>query len=77
MLTKIALFCLVVFLVYIFFFKNKRKVDIQEEKAKNSRILEGDTMVECKQCATFISHKEAIIVDGAFYCSKECARLPR
>ncbi|WP_263832060.1 PP0621 family protein [Sulfurospirillum oryzae] len=74
MLLKIALFAVVVFLVYIFFFKNNRKEEIQ--KSASTKVLEGETMVECQACSTFISHNEAIIKDGHFYCSKECARLP-
>lgn len=74
MLLKIALFAGVIFLIYIFFFKNSRKEDIQKSASK--KVLDGETMVECQECSTFISHKEAIIKDGRFYCSKECARLP-
>jgi len=74
MLLKIILFAGVIFLIYIFFFKNSRKKDIQNSASK--KVLEGETMVECQACSTFISHKEAIIKDGLFYCSKECARLP-
>ncbi|ARU47656.1 Prokaryotic metallothionein [Sulfurospirillum diekertiae] len=74
MLLKIALFIAVIFLIYLFFFKNSRKEDIQKKSSK--KVLEGETMVECQACSTFISHKEAIIKDGLFYCSKECARLP-
>jgi len=74
MLLKIILFAGVIFLIYIFFFKNSRKEDIQNSASK--KVLEGETMVECQACSTFISHKEAIIKDGLFYCSKECARLP-
>ena len=74
MLLKIALFAVIIFLIYIFFFKNSRKEEIKKNSSK--RVLEGETMVECQACSTFISHKEAIIKDGLFFCSKECARLP-
>lgn len=74
MLLKIALFAVIIFLIYIFFFKNNRKEEIKKNSSK--RVLEGETMVECQACSTFISHKEAIIKDGLFFCSKECARLP-
>jgi uncharacterized protein len=76
MLLKIIGFVAVVFLIYIFFFKNKRKEEIKEYKSQKKE-LEGDTMVECKKCATFVSHKEAIIKDGTFFCSKECAGVFR
>jgi len=75
MLVKLLIFVAVVFLIYIFFFKNKRKEEIKESK-KHTKNLEGETMVECAKCATFIADKDSIIMDGAFYCSKECARLP-
>ncbi len=75
MLLKIALFIAVVVLIYIFFFKNSRRDEIKKNNAKKA--IEGETMVECKECSTYISHKEAIIKDGQFFCSKECARLPQ
>lgn len=75
MLLKIALFIAVVVLIYIFFFKNTRRDEIKKNNAKKA--IEGETMVECKECSTYISHKEAIIKDGQFFCSKECARLPQ
>ena len=74
MLVKIALFVAVMFLIYIFFFKNSRKDEIRQKKEKKNS--DGETMVECKECSTFVSHKEALIKEGHFYCSKECGRLP-
>ena len=74
MLLKIALFIAVIVLIYIFFFKKSRKEEIQKSRPK--KVIEGETMVECHECSMFISHKEAIIKDGHFFCSKECARLP-
>jgi uncharacterized protein len=73
MLTKILIFGLILFGIYFFFFKTKRTEDVLKSTKKKS--IEGETMVECKLCSTFISDKEAIITDGAFYCSKECARI--
>ena len=74
MLLKIALFVAVIVLIYIFFFKNSRKEEIKKNSSK--KVLEGEMMVECHACSTYISHREAIIKDGLFFCSKECARLP-
>ena len=76
MLLKILGFIAVVILIYIFFFKNKRKADIAE-KQKEQKKLEGETMNECQQCATFISHNDAIHKDAHFFCSKECAGVLR
>jgi uncharacterized protein len=51
-------------------------MDIEEHRKEKPK-LEGDTMVECRQCATFVSHNDAIIKDGCFFCSKECAGVLR
>ncbi len=42
-------------------------------KAKPSTKQDEETLVECEKCHTFVSSKEAIIKDGKYYCSKECA----
>lgn len=76
MLFKIIGFLVVIFLIYIFFFKNARKEEIAKKNTHNKK-LEGDTMVECHKCSTFVSHSEAIIKDGSFFCSKECAGVLR
>lgn len=73
MLTKILMLGVVIFCIYFFFFKTKRTEDVL--KSTKKKTIEGETMVECKHCSTFISDKEAIIKDGMFYCSKECARI--
>ncbi len=76
MLLKIIGVVAVLFLIYIFFFKNKRKEEIAKSNAQSKK-LEGDTMVECQKCTIFVSHSEAIIKDGCFFCSKECAGVLR
>ncbi len=42
-------------------------------KSSEEKKLEGDTLVECEECSTFVTAKEAIIVKGKYYCSLECA----
>ena len=64
MLFKILLLVAIVAGVYYFFIKKKAP-----------SIQGSETMVECKKCGTFVSDKEAIIKNGAFYCSKECAKV--
>lgn len=76
MLLKIIGFIAILFLIYIFFFKNKRKEEIAKQSSETKK-LEGETMVECQHCATFVSHNDAIIKDGSFFCSKECAGVLR
>ncbi|BAF69471.1 PP0621 family protein [Nitratiruptor sp. SB155-2] len=63
MLFKILLLAAVIGAIYYFFIKKK---PIAHDK-------ETDTMVECDTCGTYVSNKEAIIKNGKYYCSKECA----
>lgn len=40
-------------------------------KSKSDNLLE-ETMVECCECQTYVSSKEAIYHKGKYFCSKEC-----
>ena len=62
MLLKLLLLAAVIGGIYYFFIKKKPQIP-----------KETETMVECQKCGTFVSNKEAIIKDGKYYCSKECA----
>ncbi len=73
MIFKLLVFAVVIFIVYTLFFKSSRG-KVEQPKKKN-RQNESDTMVECVKCSVFVSEKDAIIKDGRFYCSKECAGL--
>ena len=64
MLFKILLIAAVIGGIYYFFIKKKPTLTDNET----------DTMVECDKCGTFVSNKEAIIKNGKYYCSKECAK---
>ncbi|WP_456430864.1 PP0621 family protein [Nitratifractor sp.] len=33
---------------------------------------DGDTLVECKTCGTYVVKKEALFYKGEWYCSREC-----
>ncbi|MGA1931550.1 PP0621 family protein [Arcobacter sp. YIC-464] len=69
MIFKILAVVIVLFLVYLIFFKKGREKDIVETK-KNENI--SDEMVECPTCKTYVSQNEAILSNGKFYCSEEC-----
>jgi len=45
---------------------------LKSAKKKKDNTKEVDTMVECEKCGTYISHTEAIVIKGKFYCD-ECA----
>ena len=68
MILKILLFAIVVGAVYLFFIKERTASEPSSKKE------DEEVMVECSKCKTFISTKEAIIKDGKYYCSKECAK---
>lgn len=42
-------------------------------KTKEEKKIEEDTLVECKNCGTYVTLKESIVSEGKHYCSKECA----
>jgi len=76
---KIVAFLAILFMIYLLFFRKKNpnvsdKKESDKKQNKKERELE-EVMVGCEVCDTFISTKDAIIKDGKFYCSKECARL--
>ncbi len=48
------------------------KVPILDSDSKKKDEPEGDTLVECVTCGTYVTVKDAIIVSKKHYCSKEC-----
>ncbi|WP_257875419.1 PP0621 family protein [Helicobacter sp. 12S02232-10] len=48
---------------YFFFRKTSRK-------SKNSQ--DDELMVECCECGTYVSSKEAILSNGKYFCSRKC-----
>lgn len=69
MIIKILLLAAAIAAIYFLFF---RKIATRTKKNKKSS---DETLVECEKCSTYTSSKEAIIKNGHFYCSKECADL--
>ncbi|NLC28357.1 MAG: Prokaryotic metallothionein [Campylobacteraceae bacterium] len=73
MILKILLLLCALALVYLFFFKLSRgnKSNHNNRRPK----MQGETMIECATCKTFVSDKDTIIKDGQFFCSRECAKV--
>ena len=69
MIVKLLILGVVLFGVYLLFFKKGREKDIQNKK-KNDEIT--DTMIECPKCGTYTSKDDAILSNGKYFCSKEC-----
>ncbi len=75
---KILLTIAVIAAVYFFLIKKPqvaKKRREREEAEKRKPGLDEEIMVECEKCGTYISSKEALIVSGKYYCSKECAEV--
>jgi len=68
MILKTIAILVVLFIIYILFFKKNREKDIVKKKD----IKYEDEMVECPTCGTYISTKESILSNGKYYCSKDC-----
>ncbi|WP_292656904.1 PP0621 family protein [Nitratifractor sp.] len=48
----------------------------KENRSKEAEEAEeGETLVECSKCSTYVVKKEAIFYRGKYYCSREC--LPK
>ena len=69
MIFKFLAVSVVLFLVYIVFFKKNRESKIKDRK-KYDQIT--DTMVECPTCNVYVSKEEAILSNGKYYCSEKC-----
>jgi uncharacterized protein len=68
---KILVLVAVIAGVYFLFFRKPRK-----KPEKPPKEME-ETLTPCEACGTYVSHDEAVIKDGRFFCSKSCAKLPR
>ncbi|WP_024955277.1 PP0621 family protein [Sulfurospirillum arcachonense] len=75
MLFKALALAAIFFIIYIVFFKKPNTTIKTKRKEKKKPQPKGDIMMECQQCQTFVSEDDAIIKDGKFYCSKQCAQL--
>ena len=64
MLFKLIVLAGVLFAIYHFFFKNRKKSDALEE----------ETLIECSGCNTYISKRDALISQRKYYCSEECIK---
>lgn len=71
MFLKILVLILVLVVLYFIFFNKSLKKSKKEHK--KDKKISSETMVECAKCGVYVSANEAIIKDGKYYCSSECA----
>lgn len=77
MIFKILTIIVVLFLVYIVFFKKNREDVISKnakKAAKKASEKNEDILEECPKCSTFIAKDEAILHNGKYFCSNECLK---
>jgi uncharacterized protein len=48
------------------------KVPLLDSDKKSKAELEGETLIECATCGTYVTINESIVVAKKHYCSKEC-----
>ncbi|MCE3047005.1 PP0621 family protein [Helicobacter kayseriensis] len=65
MLKTLLFLGILALIIWFFFFKKRPK----STRTTSSKI---NAMVECQKCKTFVLQNEAILSNGAYYCSKEC-----
>lgn len=73
MVFKIVAALIVLFMVYLLFFKKSRETDVNIKNNKKEDKI-ADIMEECPTCKTYVSKNEAILSNGKYFCSKECLR---
>lgn len=74
MFQKLLLIILIIFLVYTIVKMYNKPQNIDHSKKKPN---EPSDMVECKNCGTYCQEDDAIVQDGKYYCSSECAKSAR
>lgn len=67
---KLLLLAIVLFVVYLVFFKKNREKNIKDKKYDEIT----DTMVECPSCGTYVSKDDSILSNGKYFCSQECLK---
>ncbi|MDO5045469.1 PP0621 family protein [Campylobacter sp.] len=65
MVTKILALAVVLLLVYIVFFKNRKKEASETKETQN--------FVQCSKCDTFVEVKDAVLSSGKYIC-KDCIK---
>jgi len=71
MILKLLLVLTVIGLVYFLFIKKK---PLKNRQTKKREKLEGNDMVECKNCGIYAEVSDSILSGSSYYCSQECLK---
>ncbi len=69
---KYLLVIAVIAAVYFFFIKKKPVKKASKSEPKQHKKLEGEDMLECAKCGTYVRLDESFIKQGQYFCSAEC-----
>ncbi len=80
MIFKLIILAAVIYGIYILFFREGNLIEKMKQNRKKDRSDRDkggdiDTVVECSKCGIYVSIDEAVIKDGVYFCSKECAEI--
>ena len=70
MILKLIVFAAIGIFIYKLLGGQLPSIPKKSSKPKTKQ-PDGDTMVECSKCGTYVSIKEATLINGKYYCS-EC-----
>jgi len=75
MILKALLVGVVIYIVYIMFFKQKAVQGTRRtNENKKGQSAPTNEMVECANCSVYVEISEAILSNGKYYCSDECLK---
>ncbi|QOR62258.1 PP0621 family protein [Sulfurovum sp. ST-21] len=69
MILKLIIFAIAGLLIYKFF--GGKLPALRKKSTSKEKKPDGDTLVECSQCGTYVTVKEATLINGK-YCCDEC-----
>ena len=72
MIMKLLVLGLVIYIVYIMFFKTKKVSDTKTEQSKSKADAEVNDLIRCESCGVYMELEDAIVSNGKYYCSREC-----
>ena len=72
MIMKLLVLGLVIYVVYIMFFKTKEVSGAKPKQQKSNTDTEVNDLIRCESCGVYMELDDAIVSNGKYYCSREC-----
>ena len=74
MIFKVVTIAVVLFLVYVIFFKKNRENSMKNNDKSGKYDEITDTLVECPTCNVYVSKDDAILSSGKYFCANGCIK---